>query len=302
MPSAELPRAIALQQELLANFGALLTPRQFRAYYSRFLGQFPTPTDARFEPFMADAVPCEWVTPTGLTTTRTFLYLHGGGYVIGSPIDYRGVLPHAARAADARVLAVDYRLAPEDPFPAAVEDAVAAYRWLLANGGRPEQTVIGGDSAGGGLTVATLVALRDRGLPLPAGGVCISPWVDLTNSGASMQTNADKDPLVKKDLVDNLAQTYLQGQDPRAPLASPLYADLRGLPPLLIQVGTIEALFDDAARLAERARAAGVAVTHEPWEGCPHVWHWFVSFLPEAQQAITHIGQFIKERTGAVPV
>jgi acetyl esterase/lipase len=302
MPSAELSRAIALQQELLANFGALLTPRQFRAYYSRFLGQFPTPADARFEPLMADTVPCEWVTVRDAATTRTLLYLHGGGYVIGSPIDYRGMLPDVARAADARVLAVDYRLAPEDPFPAAVEDAVSAYRWLLANGGRPEQTVIGGDSAGGGLTVATLVALRDRGLPLPAGGVCLSPWVDLTNSGASMQRNADTDPLVKKDLVDNLAQTYLQGQDPRAPLASPLYAELRGLPPLLIQVGTIETLFDDAARLAERARGAGVAVTLEPWEGCPHVWHWFVSFLPEAQQAIAHIGQFIKERTGAVPV
>jgi monoterpene epsilon-lactone hydrolase len=302
MASKELEQAIALERTLLQDFTALQTPQQFRACYSRFLGRFPTPDDVRFEPLQADGVSVEWMIPPGAAPARTVLYLHGGGYLIGSPIDYREMVPRIARAAQARALAVDYRLAPEHPHPAAVEDAVTAYRWLLANGGRPEQTVFAGDSAGGGLTVATLVALRDRGVPLPAAGVCICPWVDLEAGGASVEGNAASDPLVQKELLLNMAQGYLQGQDPRTPLAAPLYADLRGLPPLLIQVGSIETLLDDAVRLRERAQAAGVDVTFEAWEGTPHVWHWFGSFLPEARQAIERIGEFVRQRTSAVGV
>lgn len=302
MASTALDKAITLQRALFQDFAALQTPLQFRACYSRFLGQFPAPEDVRFEPVQADGVPVEWMTPAEAAAARTVLYLHGGGYLIGSPIDYREMAPRIARAAQARVLAVDYRLAPEHPHPAAVDDAVTAYRWLLANGGTPEQTVIAGDSAGGGLTVATLVALRDQGVPLPAAGVCISPWVDMEAAGASVERNAEADPLVKKELLLTMAQGYLQGQDPRTPLASPLYADLGGLPPLLIQVGSIETLLDDAVRLTERAKAAGVDVTFETWEGTPHVWHWFGSFLPEAQQAIDRIGAFVRQRTTAVGV
>jgi acetyl esterase/lipase len=209
------------------------------------------------------------------------------------------MVPRIARAAQARALVVDYRLAPENPHPAAVDDAIAVYRDLLDRGVRSDEIVVAGDSAGGGLTLATCIAARDAGLPLPAAGVCISPWVDLEGLGESMIANADRDPLVKKDLVRGMAQAYLGRQDPRTPLAAPLYADLRGLPPLLIQVGTAETLLDDARRIAQRAKAAGVDTTIEEWADMIHVWHCFGSFLPEAQEACDRIGEFVRER--AVP-
>jgi epsilon-lactone hydrolase len=297
MASKELARAIELHQSLLQEFGSAQTPPEFRAIYSRFLRQFTPPADVRFERVDAGGVPAEWATPPGAVAGRTVLYLHGGGYLVGGAEDYRELVSRLARAAQARALTLDYRLAPEHPHPAAVEDAVAAYRWLLGQGVQPGQVVVAGDSAGGGLTIATLVALRDRRERLPAGGVCICPWVDLAITGASMDGNADTDPLVKRDVVAGMAEAYLGGQDPRTPLASPLYADLRGLPPLLIQVGEAETLLDDAARLAERARAAGVDVTYEPWAEMIHVWQGLGSFLPEAQQAHDRIGEFIRKRT-----
>ena len=164
------------------------------------------------------------------------------------------------------MLVIDYRLAPEHPHPAAVEDSVAAYRWMLAQGLKPARIAVAGDSAGGGLTVATLVAIRDAKLPLPGAGACLSPWVDLEGIGESMTTKADVDPIVQKAGLLQMAAAYLGGKAPRTPLAAPLYADLSGLPPLLIQVGTAETLLDDASRLAERARKAGVTVSYEPWE------------------------------------
>jgi epsilon-lactone hydrolase len=298
MVSKELERAIELQRSVFQEFSAAQTPVEFRSIYSRFLEQFGPPSDVAIQPVNAGGVPAEWVIPPGATAGRTLLYLHGGGYVVGAPKDYRALVSHIAREAQARALTIDYRLAPENPHPAAVEDAVAAYRWLLGNGVEPGRIVLGGDSAGGGLTVATLVSLRDRGDRLPAAGVCICPWVDLEISGKSMDTNADADPLVKRDVVTNMAAAYLQGQDPRTPLASPLHADLKGLPPLLIQVGTAETLLDDASRLAERAGSAGVDVTYEAWPDMIHVWQGFGSFLPEGRQAIERIGEFIRRRTG----
>jgi monoterpene epsilon-lactone hydrolase len=297
MASKELEQAIELQRSLLSDFGAAQTPEEFRAIYSRFLRQFPAPPGAQFERVTAGRVPAEWMVPPGASAQRTILYFHGGGYLVGGPEDYRDMVSRIAGAAQARALTIDYRLAPEHPHPAAVEDAVAAYRWLLASGADPARTAVAGDSAGGGLTVATLVSLRDAGERLPAAAVCICPWVDLELTGASMDTNAEADPLVKRDVVNTMATAYLAGQDPRTPLASPLHADLRGLPPLLIQVGETETLLDDARRLAERAQAAGVAVTYEPSPEMPHVWQWFGSFLPEAQRAIERIGEFIRKRT-----
>jgi monoterpene epsilon-lactone hydrolase len=296
MASKELERAIELQRSLLQEFSAAQTPEEFRTIYERFLGQFPPPTDVEIQPVNAGGVPAEWVIPPA-TAGRTIVYFHGGGYVVGGPKAYREMVSHIARAAQAQALAIDYRLAPEHPYPAAVEDAVAAYRWLLGQGVEPGRTVFAGDSAGGGLAVATLVALHARGHRLPAAGVCICPWVDLEITGKSMDTNADADPLVKRDVVTNMAAAYLQGQDPRTPLASPLHAELGGVPPLLIQAGTAETLLDDASRLAERARIAGVDVTFEPWPDMIHVWQWFGSFLPEARQAIDRIGEFIRQRT-----
>jgi acetyl esterase/lipase len=195
------------------------------------------------------------------------------------------------------VLVIDYRLAPEHPHPAAVDDAVAAYRWMLSIGLKPSRMAIAGDSAGGGLTVATLVAARDARLPIPAAGVCLSPWVDLEGIGESMTTKAAADPLVQKDRLAPLAAAYLAGKSARTPLAAPLYADLAGLPPLLVQVGTAETLLDDAARLAERARKAGVKVSYEPWEGMIHVWQIFAPMIDEAQQAIDRIGEFVRAHT-----
>jgi len=259
--------------------------------------QFQLPTDVRCDSVDAGGVPAEWITTPRVVAERVICYLHGGGYVLGSINTHREMVARLSRAASARVLILDYRLAPENPFPAAVDDSTAAYRWLLSVGVDPARLVIAGDSAGGGLTVATIVALRDAGESLPRAGICLSPWVDLECLGESMITKAKIDPLVTRDDVLMLAKSYLGDTDPRMPLASPLYADLTGLPPLLIQVGTAEVLFDDATRLADHARAAGVDVTLEPWDDMIHVWHLFAAILPEGQQAIDKIGEFIRQHT-----
>jgi len=258
----------------------------------------PLPDGARLEPIVAGGVPAAWIAGAEVSGPGAILYLHGGGYVIGSITTHRAFVARVTAAAGVRALAIDYRLAPEHPFPAALDDAVAAYRWLVAGGVPPERIVVAGDSAGGGLTVATLVALRDAGVPLPAAGVCLSPWVDLEGTGASMDTRAAVDPMVQRADVHRMAAAYLAGAAPRTPLASPLHADLRGLPPLLVQVGTNETLLDDATRLAARARAVGVDVTLEPWEDMIHVWQLFVPLLPEAEEAIARIGAWVRGRVG----
>ena len=273
-----------------------LTLAERRSQYDRAERVFPTPPDVKVEPVTAPERAAEWLTPPGARTDAVVLYLHGGGYAIGSPRSHRHLAAAIARAAGSRALLLDYRLAPEHPFPAALDDAVAAYQWLVRDGIAPSRIVIGGDSAGGGLTMATLLALRDRGLPLPAGAVGISPWVDLTNSAASYATKAAVDPIVTIEGIALLTQAYIGTGDPKQPLVSPLYADLRGLPPLLIHVGSDEVLLDDAAGLAARARAAGVDVTLREWPQMIHVWHWFISMLDEAEQAIAEIGAFVKAR------
>jgi monoterpene epsilon-lactone hydrolase len=261
------------------------------------LAQFEVPTDVRCEPVSAGGVPAEWITAPGVNTERVIYYLHGGGYAYGSINTHREMVSRLSRAASARVLIIDYRLAPENPFPAALDDSTAAYRWLLSVGVNPTRLVIAGESAGGGLTVATLVALRDAGEPLPAAGICLSPWVDLECLGESMVTKGEIDPMATREGTLMLAKAYLRDTDPRTPLASPLYADLTGLPPLLIQVGTAEILFDDATRLANRARAAGVDVILEPWEDMIHMWHFFAAILREGQEAIDRIGEFIRQHS-----
>src|SRR5216110_4055051 len=203
-----------------------LTLAEQRAQYERAERAFPIPTDVTVERVTAPIAPAEWLAPPSVRADVVVLYLHGGGYVIGSPRSHRHLAAAIARAGRARALVLDYRLAPEHPFPAALEDAVAAYRWLLAQGIAPGRVVVAGDSAGGGLTVATLLALRDRGLPRPAGGVCISPWVDLTNSAASYVTKAAVDPIVTREGIEGMTQAYVGGGDRKAPLVSPLYAHL----------------------------------------------------------------------------
>ena len=273
-----------------------LTTAERRAQYERAEKVFPTPPDVKVERVNVPAAPAEWLRPPSAVPGRVVLYLHGGGYVIGSPRSHRHLAAAIAGAAGASALLLDYRLAPEHPFPAAVEDATAAYRWLLDQATAPEHIVIAGDSAGGGLTVATVLALREARVPLPAGGVCISPWVDLTCSGASYRTMAEADPIVRRAGVEEMAQAYLGTTSPRTPLASPLFADLRGLPPLLIHVGSDEVLLDDAVQLAERAKAAGVDATLEIYDRMIHVWHWFLPMLDEAQTAVEAIGRFVRSR------
>jgi monoterpene epsilon-lactone hydrolase len=257
-------------------------------------------SDVKCEPIEAGGVKAEWIVPPNASGDRVILYLHGGGYVMGSINTHRAMVARIARASQARALALDYRLAPEHPFPAAVEDATAAYRWLLAQGYQPARIVISGDSAGGGLVLATLVALRDAIVPLPACAVPISPWTDMEGTGASMKTNASKDPMIPAGNnagLFNMAKAYVGTGDPKNPLASPLHADYRGLPPLLIQVGETETLLDDSTRVAEKARVAGVKVELEVWDEMIHVWHVFAKLLPEGQQAIDRIGRYVLEHT-----
>ena len=283
----------------LAKIPPATTVAERRAQYDRAERVFPVPPDVgvktvTIKPAQGPEIAAEWLEPPAAREGAALLYLHGGGYVIGSPRSHRHLAAALARAAGAAALLPEYRLAPEHPFPAAVEDAVAAYRWLLERGAQPGRVMIAGDSAGGGLTVATLLALRDRGLPPPAAGICISPWVDLTCAAPSYRTKAASDPIVTGEGVGMMAKAYLGGTDAKTPLASPLFADLAGLPPLLVQVGSEEVLLDDAVGLAERAKAAGVAATLEVWPDMIHVWHWFFPMLDEGQRAIDSAGAFAR--------
>jgi epsilon-lactone hydrolase len=253
--------------------------------------------DVKCEPISAGGVPAEWIVPPNAASDRVVLYLHGGGYVMGSINTHRAMVARIARASQAKALALDYRMAPEHPFPAAVDDATAAYRWLLAQGYKPGKIVISGDSAGGGLTLATLIALRDAKTPLPAAAVPISPWADLEGTGASVETRAAADPMVDKPGLLRMAKMYAGDHNPKNPLLSPIHADYSGIPPMLIQVGDAEILLDDATRVTERAEAAGVKVELEAWPEMFHVWHVFAKILPEGQQAIDRIGAYVLDHT-----
>jgi acetyl esterase/lipase len=240
--------------------------------------------------------PALWAEPEGADRDRVVQYVHGGGYVIGSLASYRKLTGHLARAVGCRVVSVDYRLAPEHPFPAAVTDSVAAYRWLLDQGHRPDQIAVSGDSAGGGLTLATLLALRDQAIPQPAGAVPISPWADLEGTGDSMRTNAGTDLVVSLAGLQGMARMYVPTGDQRDPLAAPLHGDYAGICPLYIQVGADETLLDDARRVAERARAAGVDVTLDIYPEMQHVFQLAAGNMPEADAAVADAGRWLRAR------
>lgn len=293
MASEQLAKVLEIIQSLPATQGVSVD--QMRAGLETVSERVAR--DVACESVDAAGVPGEWLVPPGAADDRVLLYLHGGGYVMGSAHTHRAMIARIARAARARALAVNYRLAPEHPFPAAVDDAVAAYRWLLERGHGESRIAVAGDSAGGGLALATVVALRDEGMPLPAAVVALSPWTDLAATGASVTANAAKDVVLQKEDLISMARLYLGNEDPRSPLASPLYADLHGLSPLLVLVGGSEILLDDATRIAERAKAAGVPVTLEVWEEMPHLWPMFAKLLPEGQQAIDRTGEFVLAHT-----
>jgi epsilon-lactone hydrolase len=277
-------------------------PEEMRAGLEAMAGTFPLEPDVRVETLSVAGMAAEWITSPAVSPVHAILYLHGGGYVVGSLNTHRDLGARLGRAAGARVLMVDYRLAPEHPHPAAVDDAVAAYRWLLVQGIAPAHLAIAGDSAGGGLTIATLVALRDLGDPLPSCAVCFSPWVDMEATGESMDTNPN-DPMLNRALILHFARFYLGGGtiDPRTPLAAPLHAELRGLPPLLIQASRDEVLRDDATRMATKARDAGVDCELDLTAEVPHVWQIFAGVLPEGQRALDRAGAFLRRELGCQP-
>jgi monoterpene epsilon-lactone hydrolase len=255
------------------------------------------PADVTVQPVTANGVRSEWTSTPDADHGKAVLYLHGGGYVIGSLDSHRHLAAEVGRAARARTLAIDYRLAPEHPFPAAVDDALAAYRFLLASDMPAIGVTIAGDSAGGGLVVAAMLAIRAAGLPQPACGWTISPWIDMEAIGDSMHGKASSDPTVQKAGILDMAKQYLNGADPRSPLAAPIYADLRGLAPLLIQVGAAETLLDDAIRLAQVAGAADVAVDLQIWPEMIHVWHVYHRELAAGRRAIAAGGEFARAMT-----
>jgi epsilon-lactone hydrolase len=259
---------------------------------------YGVPADVNVEPVSANGVRAEWTWTPGDANDAALLYLHGGGYVIGSLASHRHLVAEAGRAAGCWALALEYRLAPEHVFPAPVEDALAGYRYLLDRGIRPGRIAIAGDSAGGGLVVAAMVAIRDAGLPQPGCGWCISPWVDMAATGETMTSRAAADPTVQKEGILDMARLYLGGADPRAPLASPIYADLRALAPLLIQVGACETLLDDALSLAKVAGAADVRVDLQVWPEMIHVWHLFHPELDAGRRAIHEGAAFVRVHTG----
>ncbi|MDJ0706596.1 MAG: alpha/beta hydrolase [Leptolyngbyaceae cyanobacterium MO_188.B28] len=292
MSQTQLDQVIAF----LRNMAHPQTLEEMRASYEGLSEILPTPTDAQVETVQINDVLADWVAAPKASEGRIILYLHGGGYVFGSRNTHRPLAYNLSAASNARVLLLEYRLAPENPFPAALDDAVSAYRWLIQERGfESRQVAIAGDSAGGGLTMAALVALRQSEEPLPAAAVCISPWVDLEGRGVSMESKAEVDPVVQPWMVQQFATWYLNGVNPHTPLAAPIYADLSNLSPLLIQVGSNEVLLDDAVLLANLFRAAGGSVELKIWPNMIHVWHLFAPMLAEGQDAINEAGQFLNQ-------
>ena len=267
---------------------------QFAATITR-----PVPEDVRQTERTLGGRPALTLEPAGgASVDGVLLYLHGGGYVVGTPRTHAALAAGLIRRAGVPAVLPDYRLAPEHPFPAAVEDALAAYRELVAEAGGGDRVVLAGDSAGGGLALATVLAARDEGLPAPAALVVFSPWVDLAGSGASMRTRLGIDPIFEPADIAGYAAQYLGDGDRRTPLASPVHADLHGVPPLLVQVGGNELLLDDAVQLAARAAADDVAVTLRVWPGVPHVFQHFAGMLDEADEALAEAGAFLRRHLG----
>lgn len=269
--------------------------RASTAKTAKMLGKLPKGIEA--VPVAIGEMPAEWIQPAQPDEERVILYFHGGGYVLGSIDDHRGIVAKFVKGSGVRALLFGYRLAPEHRFPAALDDSVAAYQWLLTQGVSPSKIVFAGDSAGGGLCLATLLAVRDGGMPLPAAAVALSPWTDLKNTGESLRTNAAK-CLSPTNSWIACANHYLGDQDPGNPYASPLYDDLRGLPPLLIFAGGDETLRDDSTRFARKAKDAGVDVTLKVGEGMCHCYPVCAPLFPEATQAMAEVCAFIKTHTG----
>ncbi|GAA4550794.1 alpha/beta hydrolase [Pseudonocardia xishanensis] len=295
MTGPELQRARDLLSHLVSESEA--TMDDFRRLYEEVLENFELPADAESEQVVAGGVPSYWVSAPGAARDQVVLLVHGGGWCMGSAKGYREWAYRISRAADARVLVVDYRLAPEHPFPAPLDDVLSAYRWARAQPGVRKVALVG-DSAGGGLVVSALVSLRDVAETAPTAAVTCSALVDLVGDAPSIAERAHRDPLPISPLVESMGAAYLAGEDRRHPVASPLHGDLHDLPPLRVLVGTEEGLHDDSIRLAAKVRAAGGEVEVEIGEEMVHIWPIF-TFLPEAQASTDRFGEFLRERFSA---
>ncbi len=289
MPS---PEHEALVQQILEGFVTEAPSlEEQRAGYEETLAALPIAEDVGIEPFTIDAMAADWVSAPNSRSDRAVLYLHGGGYVIGSNVGYREFCGRLARATSARVCVINYRLAPENPFPAAVDDAVAGYRYLLQSGFEAGQICIAGDSAGGGLTLACLMSLRDQGIDLPASAVCLSPWIDLEGTGASAQPGGADDPMIAREGLVGMAQLYA-ADALQNPLAAPVHGNLGGLPPVQILVGTREILLDDARRARDNIEQNGGEVNYFEGDGLIHVWPVLAPTAPESADALTRVADF----------
>jgi epsilon-lactone hydrolase len=302
MPSSDAPAVLKLNRDLRDAWLAdpTYTFDDFRRIFEDWLAQFAIPEGTRIAEVDCGGVPCLWVDAPSSAQDRVVVHFHSGGYLMGSANGYRAFGGYLAAATSCRVLLVDYRLAPENPFPAAIDDALAAYKWLLGQGVDPTKLMICGDSAGGGLALITLQELRDAGLPLPAGGIAISPLADLTHSVESRFSNDGIDPLVTMDLIQMIGAAYCGPLDPKLPRISPLYGDWRGLPPLLVFAGEIEMLRDDGKECAAAAVKAGVDATYIEGEGMAHIWTLYADRLPEAREALDQIGAFVRRHMADV--
>lgn len=267
-----------------------------RVFFDQRVELGTAPSDVSIEAVSADGVPAELVCAPGADAERIMLYLHGGGYCWGSLDSHRPLVAALSRAAAMAVLIIDYRRAPEHPYPAALDDAVTAYRWLRGTYAAGKRVAIAGDSAGGGLTLATLMAIRDAGDALPEAALAISPWTDLTCTAESYRTRADVDPICSHDMIDQLSRLYRGDADATDPYLSPLHGSFVGLPPLLIHVGEAEVLYDDSANAVARAKAHGVDAHLEAVADMVHVWHLFAPMLQEGRDAIDRAGKFLSGR------
>ena len=277
-----------------ANLGALELP-ELRAAFDAQGDITPPDPSVQYVTEVANGVSCEVGVAPGSVSDATILYLHGGGYMIGSCQSHRGLVARLGQAAGVRTLAVDYRLAPEHPYPAAVDDAFTAYQWLLESGTAPDRVFFAGDSAGGGLAVATLLRCKARNIPLPRAATLFSPFADMGTTGESLVDNLERDVLVTEGMAPGMAQGYLSGADPRSPEASPIYGDLTGLPPILIQVSSHEVLLDDSLRLLRAAILADVKVQLRVYQELPHVWQLYAGVLDEGEEALAEAGAFLAE-------
>lgn len=270
-------------------------PLRFRNWLDREMGKRRTEAAVDIHPLEEGAVRGEWQIPHNVRDDQCLLYFHGGGYLFGSPLSYRSFTTRLAALAGLRCFVPDYRLAPEHPFPAAVEDALASYRWLLEQGVAAENIILAGDSAGGGLSLALLHSLRQKQLPLPAATITLSPYADLLATGESLDSNTRRCAMFSGDSIRRAAAAYLDGADGSSPLASPLYGDFSGFPPQLLYVSDSETLRDDGLRVAQAAADAGVEVDLRVWHGQPHVWPIFYPYIPEADRSLKEMAAFCRK-------